>query len=99
RDFHVTGVQTCALPILLPLHGVILLVGPPGTGKTSLARGLAHRIAESFKGQPFRLLEVEPHSLTSAMLGKSQRAVTDLFAKSIRSEERRVGKGGRRRRP
>ena len=68
---------------VLPLHGVILLVGPPGTGKTSLARGLAHRIAESFQGQPFRLLEVEPHSLTSAMLGKSQRAVTDLFAKSI----------------
>lgn len=68
---------------VLPLHGVILLVGPPGTGKTSLARGLAHRIAESFQGQPFRLIEVEPHSLTSAMLGKSQRAVTDLFAKSI----------------
>jgi len=35
---------------VVPLHGVILLVGAPGTGKTSLARGLAHRTAESFKG-------------------------------------------------
>lgn len=68
---------------VLPLHGVILLVGPPGTGKTSLARGLAHRVAESFKGTEMRLLEVEPHSLTSSAMGKTQRAVSDLFAHSI----------------
>ena len=67
---------------VLPLHGVILLVGPPGTGKTTLARGLGHRVAESFK-QPMRLLEVEPHALASSALGKSQRAVTDLFSQSI----------------
>jgi AAA+ superfamily predicted ATPase len=68
---------------ILPLHGVILLVGPPGTGKTSLARGLAHRTAQSFKSGKFQLLEVEPHSLTSAAMGKTQRAVSDLFAQSI----------------
>jgi pachytene checkpoint protein 2 len=68
---------------VLPLHGVILLVGPPGTGKTSLARGLAHRVAESFKNARMRLLEVEPHSLTSSAMGKTQRAVSDLFAQSI----------------
>ncbi len=68
---------------VLPLHGAILLVGQPGTGKTSLARGLAHRTAESFQTQDFRLLEVEPHALTSSALGKTQRAVTDLFSQSI----------------
>lgn len=68
---------------VLPLHGVILLVGPPGTGKTSLALGLAHRVAQSFKGAGFRLVEVEPHSLTSSAHGKTQRAVTELFSQSI----------------
>lgn len=68
---------------VLPLHGVILLVGSPGTGKTSLARGLAHRVAEAFPKNTFRLIEVEPHSLTSSMLGKSQRAVTELFSQAV----------------
>lgn len=68
---------------VLPLHGVILMVGQPGTGKTSLARGLAHRVAESFKHPGFKLLEVEPHSLTSSAMGKTQRAVSDLFSQSI----------------
>ncbi|MCA1470727.1 AAA family ATPase [Bradyrhizobium sp. BRP19] len=68
---------------VLPLHGVILLVGPPGTGKTSLARGLAHRVAKAFPDDKFRLMEVEPHQLASSSLGKSQRAVTELFAQAI----------------
>jgi pachytene checkpoint protein 2 len=68
---------------VLPLHGVILLVGPPGTGKTSLARGAAHRTADSFKGARFQLVEVEPHMLTSSAMGKTQRAVAELFSQSI----------------
>ncbi len=68
---------------VIPLHGVIMLVGPPGTGKTSLARGLAHRVAETFPRSGFRLLEVEPHTLTSSAMGKTQRAVSDLFSQAI----------------
>lgn len=68
---------------VLPLHGVIFLVGSPGTGKTSLARGLAHRVAESFSSAKFRLLEIDPHTLTSSAMGKTQRAVTELFGQAI----------------
>ena len=68
---------------VIPLHGAILLVGPPGTGKTSLARGLAHRTAESFQCDGFQLIEVDPHSLTSSAMGRTQRAVSDLFSQSI----------------
>jgi len=68
---------------ILPLHGTILLVGVPGTGKTSLARGLAHKTAECFKSSKFTLLEIDPHALSSAMMGKTQKAVSDLFSQTI----------------
>lgn len=68
---------------VLPLHGVVLLVGVPGTGKTSLARGLANRAAQVLNGQKFTLLEVDPHALGSAMMGKTQKAVSELFSQTI----------------
>src|SRR5713101_2341018 len=69
---------------VIPLHGIILLVGEPGTGKTSLARGLASKTAESLGNfGTFMYLEVEPHALASASLGKSQKAVTELLGSTI----------------
>lgn len=71
-------------PAALPLHGLILLVGPPGTGKTSLARGLSSRTAESFGERAgFQFLEVEPHALANAGLGRSQQAVRKILGEVI----------------
>src|SRR5690606_20506610 len=38
RDFHVTGVQTCALPILARDGDVISILGSSGSGKSTLLR-------------------------------------------------------------
>jgi SpoVK/Ycf46/Vps4 family AAA+-type ATPase len=71
----------------LPLHGLLLMVGPPGTGKTSLARGLASKTAEALAGMGrFKYIEVDPHGLTSSGLGKSQQAVTQFFGQTIAAQ-------------
>lgn len=66
-----------------PLHGLIVLAGVPGTGKTTLARGLATKVASMLPGQKVTFLQIDPHGLASASLGKSQQQVTTLFTQTI----------------
>lgn len=65
-------------------HGLILLAGPTGTGKTTLARGLAQAaaLAVAERGAT-TFVEIDPHAFPSEMLGESQRNVTRLFRDTV----------------
>jgi AAA+ superfamily predicted ATPase len=66
-----------------PLHGLILLSGAPGTGKTTIARGLANQIAHQLPKTKCTFVEIDPHALASSALGRSQQAMTKLFEQTI----------------
>ena len=66
-----------------PPHGLILLAGAPGTGKTTLARGLANQVAKQLPATKCTYVEIDPHALTSSALGRSQQAVAKLFEQTI----------------
>ena len=68
---------------IMPVHGLIVLSGPPGTGKTTLARGLANQVAGVIKDAKPCFIEIDPHALTSSALGRSQKEVAKLFHQII----------------
>src|SRR5690606_41134315 len=84
RDFHVTGVQTCALPISKVEDLVI-----PGPAGALPARYYEAADAGSaplivfFHGGGFVCCDIDTHD-----------SICSWLAKSSRSEERRVGKEG-----
>src|SRR5690606_39672069 len=80
RAFHVTGVQTCALPISVGFEGHVL--GTDETGRDMLSRLLHGGRLSLLSG----LVPVVFALLIGGTLG--------ILAGFLRSEERRVGNGG-----
>src|SRR5439155_9618903 len=80
RDGHVTGVQTCALPILVP--------GDTATSPNGQLEGPSD--------WPLGDVAVSPGTTRRAQSDKPRRSAGARVHPQWRSEERRVGKEGRR---
>src|SRR5690606_41420254 len=97
RDFHVTGVQTCALPILRTCGPASGLVAVPGVPPEDL-----HKQAQQFDAvtlaQDITMLEELRRLLRTSQAGRALLDAT-LVRLALRSGERRGGQGRSSRRP
>src|SRR5690606_40696480 len=84
RDFHVTGVQTCALPIL----GVVV---QDNFNLKDENRKLRDRMLEMERA----LAEYQRREETRKERMEGRMRALEAMVGALRSEERRVGKGGR----
>src|SRR5256885_15691093 len=75
-------------PRMLEEAGSILLFGPPGTGKTYMAKAVAG--TDWQRGQETSFLKIERYEIVAKWRWGSAENVKEVF--KLRSEERRVGK-------
>src|SRR5690606_39315060 len=92
RAFHVTGVQTCALPILSIYFSSftmqkIILVGYMGSGKTTIGKNLS-----LLTGLPFVDLDTYIEEKENLSIQEIFKTKGEIYFRKQRSEESRVGK-------
>ncbi|KAK9500549.1 hypothetical protein O3M35_001793 [Rhynocoris fuscipes] len=72
-------------PLIVACNRVILLHGPPGTGKTSLCKALAHKLSIRLHSTFPRtiLVDINTHSLFSKYFSESGKLVSKMFTKIL----------------
>jgi SpoVK/Ycf46/Vps4 family AAA+-type ATPase len=77
-------------PFIINWNHLILLHGPPGGGKTSLARAIAQKLAIRLTGHfsEFKLVEINAQALFSRYFGESAGLVEKAFKSVIELAQR-----------